>query len=68
MKHVVQVAAITGIAVIEVVALLTGHDGTFFMLSVGSIGGIAGYGIGRERRRSAGSSGDPDADWADMTR
>lgn len=40
-------AAIAGIVIIEVAALLTGHDGTILSLAVGAIAGLGGFSLAR---------------------
>ena len=36
-------SAIVGIVILEAVALLTGHNGTYFGISLALIAGLAGY-------------------------
>lgn len=51
-KTVIKLWAITLIAVLEAVNLvMTNIDGTVFSMVVGSIAGLAGYEMGRRRKR-----------------
>lgn len=48
-KTALKVAAILGLTLIESIALFQGIDGALLTLVVGSIAGLAGYGIGSYR-------------------
>lgn len=45
-----RIVAVIGLVILESIAMFTGHDGAFFLPVVGVIGGIVGYGFGKNRQ------------------
>lgn len=50
MKHQKAIAAITGIVIIETIALLIGMDGALFGIAIAAIAGLGGFVIAQSRK------------------